>query len=80
MSQRTAEPWDWLILLGLVALLILTLSSCTTTVKYVCPQLAPPTLKVVDALEATGKTDPSSAVWVTQLDKHYAKLDECKPR
>jgi hypothetical protein len=43
-----------------------------------CPVLPPPPGKVVDALEAVGRKDPSSAAWVIDLDKHYAKLGACR--
>lgn len=79
MTLRS-DPFTILCIVLAVVFPLMVLASCSPTIKYVCPQLAPPTLKVVDALEATGKTDPSSAVWVTQLDKHYEKLDECKPK
>jgi hypothetical protein len=63
----------------MLCLLLIPLASCSTTVKYLCPQLAPPPPKVVDSLETAGRQDPSSAVWVTGLEKHYEKLDTCKP-
>lgn len=66
----------WLII---PLLIVLLLSSCSPTVKYLCPPLAPPPSKTIDALETAGKRDPSSAAWVVQLDKHFQKLDACAP-
>lgn len=65
-----------LLLFGLV---LLVLTSCQTTgpVSIQCPQLAPPTASIVDALEQAGRKDPSSGAWVIALEKHYEKLDAC---
>lgn len=64
--------------IGLLSLVI-ALASCSPTVKYLCPPLAPPPSSTIDALETAGKKDPSSAAWVVSLDRHYQKLDACKP-
>ncbi|MFG1395873.1 hypothetical protein [Roseixanthobacter pseudopolyaromaticivorans] len=42
-----------------------------------CPVLAAPPPAVVDALAASGRSDPKSAEWVVGLEKHYQKLDVC---
>lgn len=60
-----------------VCLVLLTLAGCTQTTKYVCPPLSPPPNSIVDALETTGRKDPSAAAWVIDLDRHYQKLDAC---
>lgn len=36
---------------------------------------AVPPAAVIDALEASGRSDPKSAEWVVKLEKHYQKLD-----
>lgn len=52
------------------------LSGCQTTVtRFQCPPLAPPTSKVVTALEQVGSKDPSSGAWVVDLEKHYEKCE-----
>lgn len=58
---------------------MMLLAGCVTAPVVVpeCPRLAPPTLPVVDALDAVGRKDPSSAAWVIGLERHYDKLDAC---
>ena len=53
-------------------------SETKTTVKIECPQLANPPDEVLDAL-ATVKADPEAARWIVGLDRHYQKLDQCRP-
>lgn len=56
------------------------LAGCATApVRDVkCPALAAPPAAIVDALEASGRSDPKSAEWVAKLEKHYQKLDACQ--
>lgn len=64
--------------LCLAAILFLSgfmLQACSPTIRYVCPPLSPAPNIVVDALEATGRKDPSAAAWVIDLDRHYQKCD-----
>ncbi len=53
-------------------------SQTKTIVKIECPQLSAPPDQVVDAL-ASVKDDPESRKWIVDLDRHYQKLDTCKP-
>lgn len=58
-------------------ILLPILTGCSPTVKVVCPSLSPPPGSIVDALETTGRQDPSAAAWTIDLSKHYEKLDVC---
>lgn len=66
----------------LLLTLMLLLAGCAPKPEIVtrieCPQLANPPAKAVDALEAVGRKDPSSAAWVIDLDKHLQKLGTCR--
>lgn len=53
-------------------------SETVTVVKIECPQLSGPPDEVVDAL-ASVKDDPEARAWIIGLNKHYDKLDTCKP-
>lgn len=66
-------------MVALLVVLAIGLSSCSPTIKYVCPPLSPVPNSTLDALASTGKRDPNTAAWVVDLDKHYQKLDVCKP-
>lgn len=86
--MRKPSRWDalgWLAVFqfGMFILFVLgiaLLSSCTTvTTKYVCPSLSPVPNSTLDVLESQGRKDPNTAAWVVDLDKHYQKLDVCKP-
>lgn len=63
----------------LFSLMAAILSGCSPTIKYVCPPLAAVPSSTLDALEAKGRQDPSTASWVIDLDRHYQKLDVCRP-
>lgn len=43
-----------------------------------CPPLSPPPDAALDALQALVDTDPPTAAWVVDLDRHYQKLAACK--
>ena len=64
-----------LLTLSLVFLFAFILVSCSPTIRYVCPPLSPAPKIVVDAMEVTGRKDPSAAAWVIDLDRHYQKCD-----
>lgn len=53
-------------------------SETVTVVKIECPQLSPPPDTVIDAL-AEVKTDPGAGQWIVDLERHYQKLDTCRP-
>lgn len=50
-----------------------------TRIPADCPTLPPPTKEVVAALDTVGHADAKSGAWVIALNKHYEKLDACKP-
>lgn len=53
------------------------LSGCATAPAVKCPALPPPPPAVVDALEASGRSDARAAEWVVGLERHYRKLGDC---
>lgn len=53
-------------------------SESVTIVKIECPQLEGPPDEVIDAL-AVVKDDPEARAWIIDLNKHYDKLETCKP-
>lgn len=79
MSVFPVPQWEQnLSKLAMLVLLCVVLASCSPTVKYLCPPLSPPPSSVIDALETTGRKDPSAATWTIDLDRHYQKLDACR--
>jgi len=49
------------------------------TIKLVCPpKLSKPPPGTVAALEQIGRTDPSSAAWVVELDEHLENQKVCE--
>lgn len=70
-----------MVILGVifVVAIVLGLTSCVTTTKIVCPQLAPPPASVVDALEVASGKDPNAASWTIGLDRQYQKQELCRP-
>jgi uncharacterized protein YceK len=72
---KTIVALRYILLALYVAIALVILSGCSTTVVYKAPPLADPPLSVVDALEQAGRKDPSAAAWTIDLDRHYQKLD-----
>lgn len=80
------QNWKKLVKSGMIltlSLWILTspLTACSTvqreigSPKLVVPILSPPPSKAAHAIVEVGKTDPSTAAWVIQLDRYYKKVD-----
>lgn len=59
-----------------LSILALLLTACGAGPSAkVCPILPDPSPAAIDALEAAGRQDPSTAAWVVALDRFYQKQD-----
>jgi hypothetical protein len=67
------------LLAGCVTVPIETPAPAAKTARAVAAPILPdPPPGVVDALQAAGRTDPSVAAWVVDLDNFYQKQDAAR--
>lgn len=62
--------------LGLLTLAGLMAGCVSGRVTGSCPNLSPPPIAAVDALQSAGSNDVDA--WVVDLERHYQKLDACR--